>query len=122
MTAAMVADYGFPCDNLVVDVAYKSLALELANALDAIGTQYFHARATDYLAARRTFRGLLKPADYRYFASWCREEGNARLLSVADIVKRLQTASVKDDHRVNFYALGAGEALLMDLGVFLSNP
>jgi hypothetical protein len=38
------------------------------------------------------------------------------------VMKRLQSASLKNDQRVNFYALGAGEALLMDLGVFFSNP
>ena len=50
----------FPYDNPVVGLAYHSLALELANAIAAMDTPYFKARVTDYLAARRTFKGLLK--------------------------------------------------------------
>jgi hypothetical protein len=33
----------------------------------------------------------------------------------AGVVRRLQTASLKDDERVNFYSIGAGEAMLLDV-------
>ncbi len=103
----------FPYDNPVVGIAYTSLTIELANALDAIGTPYFRARAIDYLAARRTFKGLLKPSDYRNFETRCREY-TAASQPVPLLVRRLLSASLRQDREAAIEILGAGEALLND--------
>ena len=101
----------FPYDNPVVGLAYTSLTIELANALDAIGTPYLRARATDYLAARRTFKGLLRPADFRYFETHCKTHSIAAL-PAALLVRRLLSASLRDDRESAVGILCAGEALL----------
>jgi hypothetical protein len=103
----------FPYDNPVVGIAYTSLTIELANALDAIGTPYFRARATDYLAARRTFKGLLKPADFRDFETRC--QGHATPPQpAAFLVRQLLGASLRQDRERAVRILGAGEALLAE--------
>lgn len=106
----------FPYDNPVVGVAYHSLALELANALAAIDTPYFKARVTDYLAARRTFKGLLKASDYGYFAAEC-AQANGSAASIGLVLHRLRHSSLRVGRRSSFFALGAGEALLAERGV-----
>jgi hypothetical protein len=106
-------EWSFPYDNPVVGIAYTSLTIELANALDAIGTPYFHARAMDYLAARRTFKGLLKPADYRHFETQCKEHPIAAQ-PAASLVRRLLGASLRVDRESAVSILCAGEALLSD--------
>src|SRR5438270_1302671 len=90
------AECSFPYDNPVVAVAYTSLAIELANALDAIGTPYFRARAIDYLAARRTFKGLLRRNDISYFEEQCRLSSSPEL-PVAFFVRELPNASLRED-------------------------
>jgi hypothetical protein len=107
------ADGSFPYDNPVVGIAYTSLTIELANALDAIGTPYFRARAIDYLAARRTFKGLLKRDDFRHFETQCRQISNPAL-PAAFLVRQLLSASLRHDRESAVKILGAGEALLND--------
>lgn len=109
-------DLSFPYDNPVIGVAYRSLALELSNALAAIDTPYFKARATDYLAARRTFKGLLKARDYGYFAAQC-AQAHSSGATAGFVMHRLQHSSLRIGRRSSFFALGAGEALLALHGV-----
>ena len=109
-------DQSFPYDNPAVVVAYHSLALELANALAAIDTPYFKARVTDYLAARRTFKGLLKARDYGFFAAQC-AQAHSSGAAVGFVIHRLQHSSLRIGRRSSFLALGAGEALLASHGV-----
>jgi len=106
----------FPYDNPVVGVAFHSLALELGNAIAAIDTEYFKARVTDYLAARRTFKGLLKARDYEYFAAQC-AQANGSAAAIGLVLHRLRHTSLRIGRRSSFFALGAGEALLADRGV-----
>ncbi len=113
------AEGSFPYDNTVIGIAYASLAIELANALDAIGTPYFRARATDYLAARRTFKGLLKPADYRYFDMQCQEYAGAPQ-AASFLVRQLLRASLRRDRESAVEVLCAGESLLNDQAGALS--
>lgn len=106
----------FPYDNPVVGVAYHSLALELANAVAAIDTPYFKARVTDYMAARRTFKGLLKASDYGYFAAQCAQAGGPGA-AAGLVLHRLRHTSLRIGRRSSFFALGAGEALLAERGI-----
>lgn len=113
LAAAPHTESSFPYDNPVVGIAYTSLAMELSNALAAIGTPYFRARVLDYLAARRTFKGLLRPADFRLFETQCQERASP-LQPPAFLVRRLLSASLRHDRESAFKLLGAGEALLDD--------
>lgn len=101
----------FPYDNPVVGVAYASLTIELANALNAIGTPYFGARAADYLAARRTFKGLLKRDALRHFEMHAQQISEPAL-PAAFLVRQLLCASLRLDRESAVKILAAGEALL----------
>lgn len=101
----------FPYDNPVVGVAYTSLTIELANALDAIGTPYFRARAIDYLAARRAFKGLLRRADFSHFEAQCQVSARPDL-PPAYFVRALPNASLRHHRESAVEMLGAAEALL----------
>lgn len=112
IAVAPCVDGAFPYDNPVIGIVYTSLAIELANALDAIGTPYFRARASDYLAARRTFKGLLKPAVFSDFEMRCRKHA-APPVPAPFLVRRLLRASLSQDREAAIEILGAGEALLV---------
>jgi hypothetical protein len=140
-------NFPFPYADANVSSAYDDMSHKLVVALTSIGTDGFRSNALAYLAARSAFRQMLKPADYRYFAFQCWQEGTARyteimvgqlaaqahdrdsaFLSDADaislrddsiatygrVLTRLIMRPLKDDQRVDFYALGTGEALLLD--------
>jgi hypothetical protein len=109
-------EQSFPYDNPAVGVAYHSLALELANAISAIGTPFFKARVTDYLAARRTFKGLLKARDYGYFAAQCAQAGGPAA-AIGLVLHRLSHTSLRIGRRSSFSVLAAGEAVLAEHGV-----
>ena len=113
IAAAPRAEAPFPYDNPVVGIAYTSLTIELANALDAIGTPYFRARATDYSAARRTFKGLLKRADFLVFETQCQEYAGSSQ-PAAFLVRQLLGASLRHDRESAIKILCAGEALLSE--------
>ena len=115
VTRPDASDDSFPFDNPVVGVAFHSLTLELANAIAAIDTEYFKARVTDYLAARRTFKGLLKARDYGYFAAQCAQANGSAAIGL--VLHRLHHTSLRIGRRSSFFALGAGEALLAARGV-----
>ncbi len=119
IAVAPCAEGSFPYDNPVVGIVYTSLTIELANALDAIGTPYFRARAIDYLAARRTFKGLLKPAVFLDFEIRCREHA-APLKPAASLVQQLLGASLRQDREAAIEILGEGEALLTEHAASLS--
>ena len=145
--AMWMLNYPFPYADAIVSAAYDDMSHKLAVALTSIGTDSFRSNSAAYLASRSAFRHMLKPADYRYFAFQCWQEGTARyteimvgqfaaqahdkdatFLNDADaislredsiatygrVLTRLVTRPLKDDQRVDFYALGAGEALLLD--------
>lgn len=113
---SIAGEDAFPYDNPIIGVAYHSLAQELANAIAAIDTPYFKARVTDYLAARRTFKGLLKASDYGYFAAEC-AQSNGSAASIGLVLHRLRHCSLRIGRRSSFFALGAGETLLAERGV-----
>lgn len=116
VTRPEASDESFPYDNPVIAVAFHSLALELANAIAAIDSEYFKARVTDYLAARRTFKGLLNARDYGYFAAQC-AQSNGSAAAIGLVLHRLRHTSLRIGRRSSFFALGAGEALLAARGV-----
>ena len=145
--AMWMLNYPFPYSDPAVDSAYTVMARALSNALKAVGSGAFRRRAATFASARIAFQHALKPADYRYFAFQCWQEGVARYTEIAiarlaasahrddpafltdvqshalaadadatysRLLRRLDGADLKGDERVNFYALGAGEALVLD--------
>ena len=109
----------FPYDNPVVGIAYTSLAIELANALDAIGTPYLRARAVDYFAARRTFKGLLRRDEIAHFESLCKAQSSPDA-TPAFYVRGLPDTSLREDRESAVRTLGAAEALLISHTVKIS--
>jgi len=137
-------NYGFPYKDKRVDRIYDTMAGRLATAVGAAGTSSFKTAVASYLSARAAFRAALRPNDYRYFAFQCWQEGTARYTEIAiahiaaeadprfvtaadarslaqdsaatrtRVLTQLRSQSLDTDQRVNFYALGAGEALLLD--------
>ena|SRR5581483_8343661 len=111
IAVAQRTECSFPYDKPVVGVAFASLAIELANALDAIGTPYFRARAIDYVAARRTFKGLLRREDFAHFEVQC-EVASVPELPRTFFVRELPNISLRDGRESAVRMLGAAEALL----------
>ena len=146
-TGMWMLDYPFPYTDARVDAAYATLSSSLADALQAIASPAFPEEAKRYLRSRETFRSLLAPDDYSYFAFQCWQEGTARYTEIRvaqlaalehrrdpsfltdaqsaalmrmsgeiywSVLQRLRTIPLGVDKRVDFYAVGAGEALLLD--------
>ena len=140
-------NYHFPYEQTQVDAAYAAMAQHLVDALTARGSPSFGSAVQSYLGRRNAFKNLLAPADYRYFAFQCWQEGVARyteftvanraaqahaadrsflndtqaselredaMQTYAHVFAQLRGASLKTNQRVSFYALGAGEALVLD--------
>jgi hypothetical protein len=75
-------DYPFPYDSAPVQRAVRSLAGELARALEARPNERA-AALSDAIAARDTLRNRLTDADYRYFEFQLWQEGVARFIEYA---------------------------------------
>lgn len=145
--AMWMLNYPFPYKDTQTNAGYVQLAHRLAAAVRAIDTPGFQAAAAAYVLARKDFASRLAPADYKYFAFQCWQEGVARYTEVMvgrlaagehqrdpsfltdaeaaalaqdslatydRTLKRLETKALSEDERVNFYAFGAGEALVLD--------
>lgn len=145
--AMWMLNYAFPYDDVRVDAAYGDLSRALADALEAMQTTGFAGALQRYKTARASFKEILRPEDYRYFAFQCWQEGTARYTEMeiaelaageherdprflsdaqaaaleqdaartyAGVLKRLRTIPLREDKRIDFYAVGAGEALLLD--------
>jgi hypothetical protein len=146
-TGMWMLNYAFPYAETRVDAAYTAMSTALADAVEAIDTPSFSAKAQVYLRDRSAFRALLTRDDYRYFAFQSWQEGVARYTEIAvargaarehaadpaflsaqsaaalqadanetlrKVITRLRTIPLARDKRVDFYAIGAGEALLLD--------
>ncbi|MEX2090393.1 MAG: hypothetical protein WEB62_11520, partial [Bacteroidota bacterium] len=71
-------NYPFPYDSAVVTAAFSKLCLQLASALKALGSASFKGEVDRYLEARRGFKDILRPDDYRYFSFQLWQEGISR--------------------------------------------
>lgn len=140
-------NYPFPYANAKISAAYRTMADDLASAVDALGTTRSATATRAFLGARERFKSLLPADDYKYFAFQCWQEGTARYTEIAvarlaakahaedpsfltdsqaaalsddakstlrGVLKRLRTVPLETGKRANFYAIGAGEAMLLD--------
>lgn len=81
-TGQWMLDYAFPYDSAPVQDAVRGLATALGRALAASpGARRGALEAV--VSARDTLRGLLSPADYRYFEFQLWQEGVARYIEYA---------------------------------------
>ena len=81
-TGQWMLDYPFPYDSVSVQRAMRSLATALARALEA--RPEMRGNALEAVSAiRDTLRGLLTPADHRYFEFQLWQEGVARFTEYA---------------------------------------
>lgn len=130
-TAQWMLNYPFPYADKAVATALESMAAGLADALSVDQSIDGTARAEAirrYVGARDDAAALLSAADWRYveFQMW--QEGVAAWTEAAvwehageagpplrdRLATTLKELDVADLARVSFYALGAGEAALLD--------
>jgi hypothetical protein len=123
-TGMWMLDYPFPYGSTEVQKSIAHLGQTLQQTLIS------GKNVQSYLNERGKFQKLLKDADYKYFSFQLWQEGVARYTEckVAElagaqyhpkearnkILEQLQHLNLKEDRRVVFYPLGAGESLLLD--------
>jgi hypothetical protein len=131
-TGQWMLDYAFPYQSAAVQRAMRGLAVALSRALD-VPAATRGAALTGVRQARDTLRGLLEPADYRYFEFQLWQEGVARYIEYAaaaaaggeldagaagrrpgDLRRELAQIDLERQERTAFYPLGAALALLLD--------
>jgi hypothetical protein len=71
-------NYAFPYDNKEVQEKFSALSKLLAEAVNAAGGEDRAAKLAAYLEARRQFREMLSPDDYKYLSFQLWQEGIAR--------------------------------------------
>ncbi len=77
-TGMWMLNYPFPYTDSNVALQYARYTRALSAADSAIGSDSFIQACSNYLAERRRFQSILKPADYRYFSFQVWQEGIAR--------------------------------------------
>ncbi len=140
-TGMWMLNYAFPYEQPAVSEAYLRMAQKLADALRARSDRAFHQKTSLYRQARKNAFASVDAAQGRYgeFQLW--QEGVARYSEIAiaeasierfrrgqsshdysamainlrtRVLRNLDHFDMARDQRVSFYALGAGEALLLD--------
>lgn len=71
-------NYPFPYADSVIVLQYKNYTQALSRTLSVIATDSFELHFKVYVAERKRFQQLLKPAEYRYFSFQIWQEGLAR--------------------------------------------
>lgn len=134
-------DFPFPYKNQRVANAFRAMAHTLGDALEADSASDFYAQITRYRKTRRAAFATISAKEGRYgeFQLW--QEGVARYSEIAiaeasierfrrkespydysalamnlrvRVLNNLSHFDMTKNGRVSFYALGAGEALLLD--------
>ncbi len=77
-TGMWMLNYAFPYTTPEVKAQFSLMTKALAEALQARRRADFAEKLAAYLEAKKTFRGLLKADDYKYFAFQAWQEGIAR--------------------------------------------
>jgi hypothetical protein len=77
-TGMWMLNYDFPYDSSAVNEQYIKYISALSKAVSAINTKTFTSSFKEYEAARKNFRQVLTPNDYRYFSFQLWQEGIAR--------------------------------------------
>ncbi|MCZ8324766.1 MAG: hypothetical protein O9283_05845 [Sphingomonadaceae bacterium] len=131
-TGMWMLNYPFPYRASAVSAAHAAATRALAAAIEADEAS-FAARRTDYLAARAMLAESVIARDWRYFEFQLWQEGVARWTELelarrsgdkaltdhararrASIIARLRSPDLASDGRLAAYAMGAGEAMLLE--------
>ncbi|QUL36746.1 hypothetical protein [Erythrobacter sp. JK5] len=129
-TGMWMLNYPFPYQDEDTADAARELGVSLAEALQADDRDLAESLAK-FLTARRSFAATIGAADLRYFDFQAWQEGTARYVerkaaaawtahsatrsSENDrLISALNAVDIRQDGRVAFYELGAGEAALLD--------
>ena len=126
-------NFAFPYADARVAGAHAAAARALAAAIAARGSPGFHARLARYLVLRRAFAAAAGARNWRYFEFQLWQEGVARWTEIAisrawadpamradadsyarDILADLGRPDLARAERVAVYAMGAGEAMLLE--------
>lgn len=125
-------NYPFPYRASPVTAAHAAATRTLADAIEADGAD-LAARGSDYLAARAALAATVTERDWRYFEFQLWQEGAARWTELelarrsggkaltdharalrARIIASLRSPDLARDGRLAAYAMGAGEAMLLE--------
>lgn len=131
-TGMWMINYPFPYEKTEVENAYAKASLALAEAIHAPQRQ-LKEKTLAYLSLREAFKATVSAADWRYFELQLWQEGVARWteFEVAErskdpaiakaggeirqrVLQSLRTPNLARSKRLSVYALGAGEAMLLD--------
>jgi len=132
-TGMWMLNFAFPYEDAPTTAAFAETSRALAAALAARGGDAFAARLADYLARRRAFAAAAGERNWRYFEFQLWQEGIARWTELAlgraspdpamradadvreaEIRRALDHPDLAGQQRLAVYAMGAGEALLME--------
>ena len=89
-TGMWMLNYPFPYDSANVDSMFSGLCRQLSNLLQTENRDSLRTGLRLYLAERKRFQAMLKPADYRYFSFQVWQEGIARYVEwkIIDLAAR----------------------------------
>jgi hypothetical protein len=124
-------NYAFPYDRPDVVAAFEAMGTSLRRAVDARGKPGARDRLKNYLEARDDARRLVGETHWKYYELQVWQEGVPRWFELAaaasdpnyapigqamleDIRSELANLDLAANQRVSFYALGAGEALILE--------
>jgi hypothetical protein len=132
-TGMWMLNFAFPYADPGVAAAHAAASRALAEAVAARGTPAFRERLNAYLARRRAFAGAAGERNWRYFEFQLWQEGVARWSEIAisrawpdpamraeadtyeaEIRASLAAPDLARQQRVAVYAMGAGEAMLLE--------
>jgi hypothetical protein len=130
-TGMWMLNYAFPYETPEVMAAFKNMGTSLRAAIDARSTPDFPAQLKAYATARADVRTRVGETHWKYYELQVWQEGVARWFEIAaaatqpdhaatgeamltEIRTELAALDLAANQRVSFYALGAGEALVLD--------
>ena len=132
-TGMWMLNFPFPYHDPAVAAAYAQAAQTLSAALDARGTAGFESRLRDYVERRRVLAATAGERNWRYLEFQLWQEGVARWTEMAiggasadmalrsdaearrgEILEALRNPDLLAGQRLVVYALGAGEAMLLE--------
>lgn len=132
-TGMWMLNFAFPYDQGSVTAAQAAASRALAEALAARGTRRFRAQLRRYLLHRRAFEAVAGARNWRYFEFQLWQEGAARWTEIAiarrsgdsamraeadarerELLSELRQPDLARRKRVSVYAIGAGEAMLLE--------
>lgn len=131
-TGMWMLSYPFPYSDAATNGSHRQASLALAHALDRRGRPDFSQAFERYLAARALFAATVTQRDWRYLEFQLWQEGTARWTEIElgmghpdkqvragakiqrnETLAELKSPDLGKHRRLAVYALGAGEAMLM---------